>query len=92
MLPTYLLTYLRLKKNKIKTPSKWLITSYKSDLNTEIEGLGNGIKHQLKKCYTFVRMDPRVGSGHNFAGFWRVGSALRILYLFTGYFLVPESI
>ena len=24
------------------------------------------------------RMDPRVGSGHDFAGFWRVGSALRI--------------
>ena len=23
------------------------------------------------------RMDPRVWSGHDFAGFWRVGSALR---------------
>ena len=38
------------------------------------------------------RMDPRVGSGHDFAGFWRVGSALRIFKLFTDYFFVPESI
>ena len=38
----------------------------------------------------------RVGSGHDFAGFWRVGSgrvgsALRIFKFFTNYFLVPES-
>ena len=45
------------------------------------------------------RMDPRVGSGHDFAGFWRVGSALQIFKFFllifkffTDYFLVPESI
>ena len=41
------------------------------------------------------RMDPRVGSGHDFAGFWRVGSG-RVstldLLVFTDYFLVPESI
>ena len=34
----------------------------------------------------------RVGSGHDFAGFWRVGSAFRIFKFFTDYFLVPESI
>ena len=47
------------------------------------------------------RMDPRVGSGrvgsgHDFAGFWRVGSgrvgsALRIFKFFTDIFLVPGS-
>ena len=31
----------------------------------------------------------RVGSGHDFAGFWRVGSGQ---IFFTDYFLVPESI
>ena len=39
---------------------------------------------------------PRVGwtreSGHDFAEFWRIGSALRIFYYFTDYLLVPESI
>ena len=36
----------------------------------------------------------RVGSGHDFAGFWRVGSGQHfgVLNFFTDYFLVPESI
>ena len=47
------------------------------------------------------RMDPRVESGrvesgHDFAGFWRVGSSRvstsDFLFFFTDYFLVPESI
>ena len=46
------------------------------------------------------RMDPRVGSGrvrvgsgHDFAGFWRVGSGQNLgFFIFTYYFLVPESI
>ena len=39
------------------------------------------------------RMDPRVGSGHDFAGFWRVGLGQHFGFLsfFTDYFLVPES-
>ena len=28
-------------------------------------------------------MDPRAGSGHDFAGFWRVGSALRGIFSFS---------
>ena len=40
------------------------------------------------------RMDPRVGSGHDFAGFWRVGSGQHFGFFsfFTYYFLVPKSI
>ena len=45
------------------------------------------------------RMDPRVGSrrvgsGHDFAGFWRVGSGQHFGFIsfFTDYFLVPESV
>ena len=45
------------------------------------------------------RMDPRVGSGrvrsgHDFVGFWLVGSGQRFGFcsLFTDYFLVPKLI
>ena len=43
------------------------------------------------------RMNPLVGSGHDFAGFCRVGSGrvdqhVGFLKFFTDYFLVPESI
>ena len=58
------------------------------------------IKHDPVSSYSIMfnpelftgRMDPRFGSGHDFAGFGRVGSALRIFKFFTDYFLVPESI
>ena len=33
-----------------------------------------------------------VGSGHDFAEIWRVGSALQIFQFFTDYFLMPKSI
>ena len=44
----------------------------------------------------WTRESGRVGSGHNFAGIWRVGSdigsTLRIFHLFTDHLLVPKSI
>ena len=46
---------------------------------------------ELSTC----RIDPRVGSGHKFAGFWRVESgrvSTSDFLDFTDYFLVPESI
>ena len=50
--------------------------------------------HQLLLQYHCVhismlstgRMDPRVGSGHNFAGVWRVGSALRCFSSLLAFF------
>ena len=38
------------------------------------------------------RMDPWVGSGHDFAGFWLVRSALRIFLVVIDYFLALELI
>ena len=38
------------------------------------------------------RVGSGSGLGHDFAGFWRVGSALRIFWFVTDYFLVTESI
>ena len=58
-------------------------------------------KYQDQSCprVGWTRGSGRAGLGHDFAGFWRVfggsgrvGSALRIYYFFTNYFLVPESI
>ena len=40
----------------------------------------------------WTRGSGRVGSGHDFAGFWRVGSGQHFGFLvFTDYFLVPKS-
>ena len=69
------------EQNK-RRPVKPTVPLYKSELSTG-------------------RMDPRVGSdrvgsGHDFARLWRVGSGRvstsDFFYFFTEYFFVPESI
>ena len=72
---------LRTLGTPVQKPSYFLSIQYGHEHGHEHElGHGHGHRHGHGRVVHAGRMDPRVGSGrvgsgHDFAGFWRVGSS-----------------